>query len=272
MGLGRGFNEELMIGMARAGGGQQYYGQTAEDLFDGFDEELTLLESMCLRKLRVKLIAGAGVIVEPLGLVKQNPDQTLALSDLAWEAESWVLVRLHTSSVTSNEAQMTASDMADRALLSVTLQAETMGGILISADSPVLSLKVVTEANWQALPQNDMVAQRLLEVQFGEAGAQVRSLLLAGDMEASKTLLSTMEANAEQHPWLKDKIARLKTLVQRDVAMASKELRYSSAKMSSRLASQGDIRFSVDETNSTNVPAYLRRKGSEGSGRGPVNS
>ena len=30
VGLGRGFNEDLMIAMARAGGGQQYYGQTAK--------------------------------------------------------------------------------------------------------------------------------------------------------------------------------------------------------------------------------------------------
>ena len=131
----------------------------------------------------------------------------------------------------------------------------------------MLALKVVTQANWQALPQNELVAQRLLEVQYGETGAQVRSLLLAGDMTAAKALLSTMEANAAQHPWLKDKIARLKALAQRDIAMASKELRYSSAKMSSRLASQGDIRFSADETNSISVPAYLRRKSSEGTGR-----
>ena len=69
-----------MLGMARAGGGQQYYGQHAEDLFDGFDEELALLEAMCLRKLRVKLVAGPGVIVEPLGLVRQAQAQTVATS------------------------------------------------------------------------------------------------------------------------------------------------------------------------------------------------
>ena len=50
VGLGRGFNEDLMIAMAKAGGGQQYYGQTAADLFDSFDEELSLLH------LRLKVI------------------------------------------------------------------------------------------------------------------------------------------------------------------------------------------------------------------------
>ena len=59
VGLGRNFNEDLMIGMARAGCGQQYYGQRAEDLHDGFDEELALLQSLYLRKVRVKLVPGA---------------------------------------------------------------------------------------------------------------------------------------------------------------------------------------------------------------------
>ena len=83
-----------MMGMARAGGGQQYYGQTAEDRFDGFDEELALLQVMFLRHLRLKLIPGPGVVVEPLGLVQRNDDGSLTLSDLAWAAESWLLVRL----------------------------------------------------------------------------------------------------------------------------------------------------------------------------------
>jgi Ca-activated chloride channel family protein len=51
VGLGRNFNEDLMVGMAQAGGGQNYYGQRAEDLFDSFDEELSLLQAMYMRKL-----------------------------------------------------------------------------------------------------------------------------------------------------------------------------------------------------------------------------
>lgn len=34
--LGNSFNEELMVAMARAGGGNHYYGDTAEDLMDPF--------------------------------------------------------------------------------------------------------------------------------------------------------------------------------------------------------------------------------------------
>ena len=97
VGLGRGFNEDLMIAMAKAGGGQQYYGQTAADLFDSFDEELSLLYALCLRQLCLTLIPAQGVIIEPLGVFDQNADGTFQLSDLAWASESWLAVRLHVS-------------------------------------------------------------------------------------------------------------------------------------------------------------------------------
>ena len=66
IGLGRNFNEDLMLAIARAGGGQQYYGQTAEDLYDNFEEELSLLQAMYLRQISLKLIPARGVIVELL--------------------------------------------------------------------------------------------------------------------------------------------------------------------------------------------------------------
>ena len=267
VGLGRGFNEELMIGMARAGGGQQYYGQTAEDLFDGFDEELALLEAMCLRKLRVKLIAGVGVIAEPLGLVRQNPDQTYTLSDLAWGAESWLLVRLHIAGMVSNDPEQPATSLSSRALLSVALEAERLDGTPVAVASPVLALPGMESKAWEALQKDEMVCQRLLEVQFGETGAQVRELLAAGDAKAAQKLLHRMEAGAIGHPWLQDKLQRLQALAERDAVMAQKELRYSRVKMSSRLSSDEVVSYAADETDRGDIPAFLRRKSSEGKGR-----
>ena len=116
------------------------------------------------------------------------------------------------------------------------------------------------------LPQDEMVVQRLQEIKFGATGAQVRSLLIAGDTKAAKLLLASMETNAAQHPWLQEKLARLKESAERDAVMASKELRYSGFKMSSRLAFQMNVDFCTDETNSGEVPAYWRRKSSEGKG------
>jgi Ca-activated chloride channel family protein len=94
VGLGSGFNEQLMMAMALAGGGQAYYGQSADDLFDSFDSELALLESLFLRGLRVKPAAGEGVIVEVLNQARPTDAAGwTSLSDLPWDAESWLLVR-----------------------------------------------------------------------------------------------------------------------------------------------------------------------------------
>jgi hypothetical protein len=53
-----------MIAMARAGGGNHYYGDTAEDLMDPFQQELELLGNLCLRDLRLSAAAADGVGVQ----------------------------------------------------------------------------------------------------------------------------------------------------------------------------------------------------------------
>ncbi len=107
----------------------------------------------------------------------------------------------------------------------------------------------------------------LLEVQFGESGVKVRSLLVAGDTTAAEKLLAQMETAAASHPWLKDKVQRLKELAARDAVMAQKELSYGRMKMSSRLSSAEMAQYNVDETSRTDIPSFLRRKSSEGKGR-----
>ena len=54
-GLGHHFNEELMIGMANNGKGQGYYGETAEDLVDPFEEEFELLANTIATNLKLKV-------------------------------------------------------------------------------------------------------------------------------------------------------------------------------------------------------------------------
>ena len=52
-GLGYSFNEDLMINMARAGLGQSYYGETADDLLDPFQEEFSLLINTVAWNLKI---------------------------------------------------------------------------------------------------------------------------------------------------------------------------------------------------------------------------
>jgi Ca-activated chloride channel family protein len=258
VGLGRGFNEDLMIAMARAGGGQQYYGQSADDLFDSFDEEFQLLQALCLRGLDLKLIAAPGVIIEPLGLVQQNPGGGYRLSDLAWGAECWIMLRLHLS-------PSAAGDTRD--LLAASLQATTLEGQAITAHAAMLSLPVVDDAVAQALPADSAVQDRLQEVEFAQASQALRALVQKGDARGARKLLKDLQARFAQHPWLQDKLQRLSELAERDLEMMSKEAQFSAMRMSSRLSAKAEGRYSADETEVGDIPAYLRKKSQEGKGR-----
>ena len=77
-GLGHGFNEELMIGMARHGQGSSYYGQTADDLMDPFREEFELLNALCARRLRLEIEPAPGVKAKMLNDYVADGDERVA--------------------------------------------------------------------------------------------------------------------------------------------------------------------------------------------------
>ena len=257
VGLGRGFNEDLMIAMARAGGGQQYYGRSAKDLHDSFDEEFSLLQALYLRQLDIKLVPAQGVIVEPIGLVQHNSDGSYRLSDLAWGAEAWIALRLHISPSAAG---------SQRDLLAVSLQANNLEGQTINAHAGPLSLPVLTQQAIDALPAETAIEQRLLEAEFAQATQASLDLVKRGEIEAALALLTSLEARFAHHPWLRDKLISLRELTISDRDMMMKEVQFSSVKMSRRLVAKEDIQYSKSETESL-MPAFLRRKVEEGKGR-----
>jgi len=257
VGLGRGFNEDLMIAMARAGGGQQYYGQTAEDLYDSFDEEFQLLQSLCLRGLHIKLIPAPGVIIEPVGLVQQATDGTYHLSDLAWGAESWMMLRLHVSPSAVSQP---------RDLLAASLQATTLEGQTITAHAALLSLPALDAKAFAALPTDQAVQDRLQEVEFAQASQALRVLVQQGDTQGARKLMKELQTRFGAHPWLQDKLQHLRELAERDPDMMVKEVRFSAMRMSTRLSAKSEARYSGDETG-LEIPSFLRKKSQEGRGK-----
>ena len=257
VGLGRGFNEDLMVGMATAGGGQHYYGESADDLYDGFDEELSLLKSLCLRRLRVKPVAAPGVIAEPLGLVTRTAEGWVSLSDLAWGSEAFLMLRLHVPAQVSGE--MT--------LLAVTLEAQDEQGQAISLHASPLVLPVVSPDRLLQLPVDGTIQSRLREVEFAELSARARQMVRQGQVREAQAELTRARERFHDQPWIIGKLDRLQELLDRDAEFASKEMHYSAMKMSKRLASVDEACFSADEMESVEVPAFLRRKLEEGRGR-----
>jgi Ca-activated chloride channel family protein len=257
VGLGRGFNEDLMIAMADAGGGQQYYGQTAEDLYDSFDQELSLLQAMYLRSIALKLIPAPGVIVEMLSVAPQHPDGTYKMNDLAWGAETWVGVRLHISPTAPGTL---------RDLLAVSITGTDLQGHVLSQSGAMLQLPAVEQTSFLAMQADDLVERRLLEAEFGKASDELRQLARRGNRLDTMRKLAEMDERFGQHPWLKVKMAQMRRLAEEDMMMMIKEASFSAMRMSKSLASKSEVMFSLDETES-NMPSFLRKKETEGRGR-----
>lgn len=257
VGLGRNFNEDLMVGMAQAGGGQNYYGQRAEDLFDSFDEELSLLQAMYMRKLSAKLIPAPGVIVEMLSTATQQADGTYRMTDLAWDSESWLAVRLHVSPTAAGSV---------RDLLAVTVTCTSMDGAVVEVTAPLLQLEALAEEAYAALPLDELAERRLDELRFAKASSKLRELAQAGQIDEAKNLLNDLESEFGHNPWLSAKIEQLRRLTEEDVSMMMKEVSYTSYRMSRRLTSKNEMMFGKDETDAV-MPAFLRKKVQEGRGR-----
>jgi Ca-activated chloride channel family protein len=260
VGLGRRFNEDLMIGMARAGGGQQYYGQTAADLHDNFDEEFSLLQAIFLQQLTVRLAPADGVIVETLGLVHQNPDGSYRLSDLAWGAEVWMALRLH---VSANPKSMPRGEVRD--LLAVSVTGVTLEDCSLTVHE-MLRLPAVSRASLAELPLDETVQRRMQEVQFALDSQALKDLVQSGKMRAAHALMDLLERTYGKHPWLADKLRRLRALAEEDRYLMEKEVTFSAVRMMSRQSSKADVHYGGDETEAV-MPAFLRKKAEEGKGR-----
>jgi Ca-activated chloride channel homolog len=260
VGLGRGFNEDLMIGMARAGGGQNYYGETAADLYDSFDEELALLQAMYLRQVGLKLLPAAGVIVEMISPAQQLADGSWRMTDLAWGAEAWVAVRLHLSPGSADTT---------RDLLAASVSGTALDGTQMQAHAPVLQLPVLDAPALQALPRNETAYTRLEELAFAKASEHLRQLAKDGDGKATQQALDVLEKRFGHHPWLNAKIEQLRQLADQDSEMMAKEVRYSMMRMSRRLVSKEEMAYDGDETHVSEsiMPSFLRKKLSEGKGK-----
>ena len=83
-----------MMSMARAGGGNSYYGETAEDLMDPFREELDLMNALCARNLHLTLKTPKGVSATVLNGYEQIKKNCWQLPDLAFAGEAWALIEL----------------------------------------------------------------------------------------------------------------------------------------------------------------------------------
>jgi len=253
-GLGGSFNEELMIGMARHGQGNAYYGRTADDLMDPFREEFELLNALCARRPRLEVTPAAGVSVKVLNAYVADGGNAWLLPNLAFGGEAWALVRLRVPAALAAE---NAAPLASFAVRYATLDGEPR-----AIQPSELALAALPTAAFNAIAEDELVARRAGELEAAALQAQARTAARRGDWHAVDAALQVAERIGRHNPWVAETVAELRDLAaQKDEVMFAKEAAFSSQRMSSRLASTAE---SIRPEALGSGASYLRRKSAQG--------
>lgn len=255
-GLGRHFNEDLMVAMARAGGGNHYYGDTADDLMGPFRQELELLGDLCLRNLRLKATVPDGFSVDAVNPLPLT-DAGWHLPDLAWASEAWVVLRVTLPAAALPPVGQQCT------LLRVAVTGQSLAGEAVALERTGLALPVMTPAAWGQVQEEELVNRRLLELAAGQALMDMRHAASAGDWARVDALLETAQQRFAGNDWVAAVLEAMRaTARQRNRAQVMKEMTYSSCKLSSRLAEIDEGKHLPKDLST--VRSYMRRPSLQG--------
>jgi Ca-activated chloride channel homolog len=256
-GLGLGFNEELMLAMAKSGQGNGYYGQTAADLMGPFQEEFDLLQALFARNLQLSLTPGDGIKLQVANdLVRK--DGVWRLPDLAYESEAWAMLRLSVA-----KAIVKAGENAPISLLSasVSYSADQGSGV---AGPVSLALGSLPAAAHIALAEDEGVARRAQEVRFAEFQRDAAEAARGGDWKRVDRVLKKARAEAAGNAWLSASMQSLEGYARsRNREQFAKEATFKSTRMMTRLSAPGEGALFGAMPESLQ-PSFLRRRVEEG--------
>ncbi|MCU0897359.1 MAG: VWA domain-containing protein [Burkholderiales bacterium] len=256
-GLGRSFNEDLMVEMARAGQGSHYYGETAEDLFEPFDQEFSLLANLWARHVSLRVLPAPGVRVRLLNdyPVVEAGEAELGwrLPDVAYDSEAWAVLELTVAAAAIGQGNVP--------LCTVRAEGIALDERRIAIPGQPLALAGLPAAAYSALAENELVVRRVAELEAASILREARHASARGDWARVDALLGEAQQRFAGNPWVEAVLESIGRLARRqDRALFMKEALYSSAKFSTRLAAR-DETFALDEAAKA---SYLRRKRAEG--------
>jgi Ca-activated chloride channel family protein len=251
-GLGRSFNEGLMMAMARSGRGNGYYSETAESLLELFREEFSLLASLCARDVRLRVTPLPGIRCELLNLYEPGKDGAWRLPDLVYDGEAWAAIRLH---VNPSAVPAVGETLA---ILQASVAYRDLAGPESEAPESWLSLPVLTEEAFRGLPEDESIARRFHEAEAARLQEFASRAARQGDWDGVDGLLAQARSLSVNSPWLNEVVTNLQALAaQRDDVLFSKEASYGAASMSARLRHKME---SVALSDEAALPSYLQRK------------
>jgi Ca-activated chloride channel family protein len=257
-GLGRDFNEQLMVEMGKRGAGNHYYGDTAADLFEPFAEEFDLIANLYARHVRLSLASPVGVKITLLNdypVEVRDGFPIVSLPEIPWGAEAWVLVELEIPAGLTMES--------GNQLLQAAVSARTIDGAPIAFQDATLTLKAFSAQAWEILVEDPLVLSRLTELEAGKFLEQARAAAAQGNWDAIQQMITEAQTRFAGHPWVMEVLAEMAELAKyRDLARFRKEALYSSGKMSRRLSAKEEMLANMSSEGES--ASYLRRKKAQG--------
>lgn len=255
VGLGLGFNEELMTAIANAGQGNAWYGQRAEDLAESFDAEMSFLSHLAWRDVRVRMNSDLKTIKVRNDYLRDNEGHW-SLPSIAANSEVWMAVSLSMKEVI--QAQKSGE------VLRFMIKAKDAEGMQQRFSVSLPEFKVVDAQTYKDADENELVARRFFEVEAADLQREARGYVRARNWEAAERLLTQLEERSINNPWLNETVKYLLQLMERrDYDTMEKELMYSSRQMKNRSASLNDTMFYCMDFEAE-LPAYLRKKMAQG--------
>lgn len=222
VGLGHGFNETLLTGMAKAGEGAANFGQTADDLSEAFEEQFAILSNSFLRQVKITVQGGSDVQARLLGeLLEDGVTRTRKLGTLPWNSALTAVVEL----------KIGANAKAD-SLLAVNFTAVTKDGTPVAFGPQILVLPEVDLATFSTLQTDVNVAAAVGEAVTGEKLDVIQALVRGGQVAEAKQKLAELTQQTDLSEWAREKVIYLTGLLEEDQIMAMKEMRYASRNFS----------------------------------------
>jgi Ca-activated chloride channel family protein len=252
VGLGQGFNETLMTGMARAGEGAANFGQTADDLDEAFEEQFAILSNAYLRQVRLDIQGGSDVQARILGdFLEEGRATSRKLGTLPWASSLVAVVELKVGPAARADS-----------LLAVNFSAVTKEGEPVTFGPALLALPELDLGAFSVLPTDPHVAAAVAEAVIAEKLEQVEEMIRAGLIKDAKDNLATVAGRADLTDWVKQKVAYLQRLLDEDEVMAMKEIRYGRRNMTmgTKARRLDDFNASVDQAMLANHLVYHRKK------------
>ena len=252
IGLGHGFNESLLAGMAKSGEGVANFGQTPEDLDEAFEQQFAILSNTFLRQVEIKIQGGSDVKARLVGeILEDTISSTRKLGTLSW----------NTALVAVVEIKIGQNAKPDE-LFAVNFTAQTKEGEDVKFGPQVFGLPEVDLTTYTSLVSDVNVLAGVSEAIVSEKLEQVEDLLRRYKHKEAKELFAEIENRTDLTSWAKQKIAYLKELLDEDAVMAMKEIRYGRSDMvrSARARAAKEMAESVNECTMNLEPLVIRRK------------